>query len=75
MTNQTITTSITASSLDAKKIEAGHIAIGTWNGKTGAESRLGVKHLYSDSYRERWPRDQYPEKYEQDVDCNAVEAL
>lgn len=54
--------------LVAGALDAGHISIGTWNGKQGAESRFGVKHLYSDAYREKWPQDQYPEKYQEDVD-------
>lgn len=55
--------------LRVEDIDAGHLAIGTWNGKTGADSKLGVKHLYSDSYRERWPQDQYPELYQEDISC------
>jgi hypothetical protein len=57
--------------IKASDIEAGHIAIATWNGKSGADFKTGVKHLYSDRYRELWPQDQYPEKYEEDVNCNA----
>lgn len=54
------------SKLDISSIDAGHISIGIWNGKTGADSKFGVKHLYSDAYRERWPQDQYPELYKED---------
>lgn len=57
---------ITVSDLTLANIEAGHIAIGTINMETGKQ---GVKHLYSDSYRERWPQDQYPEHYQEDVPC------
>lgn len=45
-------------------IETSHLAIGIINLETGKQ---GVRHLYSDKYRERWPRDEYPEKYEEDV--------
>jgi hypothetical protein len=54
---------ITVGDLKAADIEAGHIAIGIINMETGKQ---GVRHLYSDRYRERWPQDQYPEKYEED---------
>lgn len=54
---------ITAQSIRAEDIEAGHIAMLIINTKTG---KRGVRHLYSDRYRERWPQDQYPEKYEED---------
>lgn len=55
---------ITLGEIKAADIEAGHIALGIMNIETGKQ---GVKHLYSDSYRERWPQDQYPELYEEDV--------
>lgn len=55
---------ITAGEIKVADIEAGHIAIGILNMKTGKQ---GVRHLYSDAYRERWPQDQYPEYYEEDV--------
>lgn len=58
---------LVAGSLKISDIDAGHIAIGTWNGKTGSDCKFGVKHLYSDAYRERWPQDQYPERYKEDV--------
>lgn len=50
----------------ADTIEAGHVAIGTINMKTGKQ---GVTHLYSDAYRIRYPQHLYPEMYEEDVDC------
>jgi len=55
---------ITLAGIKAADIETSHIAIGIMNIETGKQ---GVKHLYSDAYRERWPQDQYPEKYEEDV--------
>lgn len=51
-------------SLTAASIDAGHISIGIINMKTGKQ---GVRHLYSDAYRERWPQDQYPERYQEDI--------
>lgn len=54
-------------SITADSIEAGHISIGTINMKTGKQ---GVKHLYSDGYRERWPQDLYPELYKEDISCD-----
>lgn len=63
------TSQITAGQINVADIDAGHIAIGTWNGKTGADSKFGVKHLYSDRYRELWPQEHYPELYKEDVDC------
>jgi hypothetical protein len=59
--------SLNITELRAGAIDAGHISVGIWNGKQGAESRMGVKHLYSDAYREKWPQDQYPELYQEDV--------
>lgn len=56
--------------ITALAVEAGHVAIATWNGKTGTESKTGERHLYSDSYRARWPQEQYPEAYEEDVDVS-----
>lgn len=50
--------------LTAASIDAGHISIGIINMKTGKQ---GVRHLYSDGYRERWPQDQYPERYQEDI--------
>lgn len=71
MTNQPQTNpliaDLTVTELKLSTIETGHLAIGIWNGKTGEDSKQGVRHLYSDGYRERWPQDQYPEKYEEDV--------
>lgn len=55
---------ITIGELKARHLEAGHIALGMINLETG---KTGVKHLYSDAYRERWPQDEYPEAYEEDV--------
>lgn len=72
MTNQPVPSSmedaakITAGTLLASSIDAGHIAIGTINMKTGKQ---GVNHLYSDAYREKWPQDQYPEYYQEDIPC------
>ena len=57
---------IQASDLTVDSIDAGHISICTINMKTG---KTGVKHLYSDAYRERWPQEQYPELYKEDVEC------
>lgn len=64
--SQPITTAIQASDLTVDSIDAGHISIGVWNGKTGVEAKFGTKHLYSEKYRERWPEDQFPEMYEKD---------
>lgn len=58
---------LTVGELTIDSIDAGHISIGIWNGKTGEDAKFGVKHLYSDGYRERWPQDEYPELYEEDV--------
>lgn len=58
---------LTANKITVSAIEAGHVSIVTWNGKTGKDAKFGVKHLYSDKYRERWPKDEYPELYEEDV--------
>lgn len=53
--------------IKASDIEAGHLAIGIWNGKTGADSKQGVKHLYSEAYEKMWPREEYPAHYQEDV--------
>lgn len=55
---------ITAGEILADAITPGHIALGIINMKTGKQ---GVRHLYSDAYRERWPQDQHPDKYEEDI--------
>lgn len=52
--------------LKVSDIDAGHIALAIWNGKSGPESKMGVKHLYSEAYEEKWPRDEYPEYYKDD---------
>ena len=57
---------LTLGKITKSAIEADHIAIMLWNTKTGEEAKYGVKHLYSDKYREKWPQDQYPQKYEED---------
>lgn len=59
---------ITGGEIKVTDIEAGHISIGIWNGKIGADAKFGTKHLYSAGYRERWPQDQYPELYKEDED-------
>lgn len=55
---------LVAGQITAGAIDAGHIAICLINIKTG---KRGVKHLYSDGYRAKWPQETYPEKYEADV--------
>lgn len=55
---------IAAMSIRVADIEADHIPLGIIDGETGKQ---GVRHLYSDRYRERWPQDQYPEMYEEDT--------
>lgn len=62
--NGFLDTSKIPESLTVASIDAGHISIGTLNMKTG---KRGVEHLYSDAYRERWPQDQYPERYQEDI--------
>lgn len=57
-------TSKLPTTLTAASIDAGHISFGIMSAKTG---KHGVKHLYSDAYRERWPQDQYPERYQEDI--------
>jgi hypothetical protein len=55
---------ITAQSIRASDIEVGHLAMLVIDTKTGKQ---GVRHLYSDRWRERWPQEQYPELYEEDT--------
>lgn len=55
---------ITGAMIRAEDIEAGHIDLQILDLETGAQ---GYRHLYSDRYKARWPRDQYPEKYEEDT--------
>jgi hypothetical protein len=57
---------ISSGQITAEMIAVDHLAIGTVNIETG---KTGVKHLYSDRYRELWPQGQYPEKYEEDIPC------
>jgi len=64
MSQKTINAEITVGELRADTITTDHLAIGIINFETGKQ---GVRHLYSDAYRERWPQDEYPEKYEEDV--------
>jgi len=55
---------LTVGDLTVSSLDTGHIALGIINMETG---KRGVRHLYSDAYRERWPQDQYPELYKEDV--------
>jgi hypothetical protein len=55
---------LTAQSVRVSDIEVGHLAMLVIDTKT---SKQGVRHLYSDRYRERWPQEQYPELYEEDT--------
>lgn len=55
---------ITAEDVTIANLDVGHLAIGIINMETGKQ---GVKHLYSEAYEEKWPRDEYPEYYEEDV--------
>lgn len=55
---------ITAQSVRVSDIEVGHIAMLVINTETGKQ---GVRHLYSDRYRELWPQEQYPERYQEDT--------
>ncbi len=53
-----LTQKITADQILVSNLDTGHLAIGIINMKTGKQ---GVKHLYSEAYEEKWPRDEYPE--------------
>lgn len=55
---------ISVTELRVADIEVDHLARLILDTKTGKQ---GVRHQYSDRYRERWPQEQYPEKYEEDT--------